>query len=66
MKLLGIRNNKYSSCFGNIVYFIHKLKLKGKNYTMIDENAEEIFSSNKKNTVNELRIWKAYKSFLSE
>lgn len=66
MKLIGIRNNKYSSCLGNIVYFIYKLKLKGKNYTMISESDEEIVSSNKKNTVNELRIWKAYKSFLSE
>ena len=33
---------------------------------MISESDEEIVSSNKKNTVNELRIWKAYKSFLSE
>jgi len=66
MKLIGIRNNKYSSSFGNIVYFIHKLKLKGKNYTMMNESDEEIFSSPKKNTVNELRIWKAYKSFLNE
>lgn len=43
IKLLGIRNNKYSSCIGNIVYFISKLKLKGKNYSMVDaEEAEEI------------------------
>ena len=39
IKMIGVRNNKYSSCIGNIVYFISKLKLKGKNYTMID-NAE--------------------------
>ncbi len=35
IKLLGIRDNKFSSCVGNIVYFISKLKLRGKNYTMI-------------------------------
>ena len=37
MKMIGVRNNKYSSVIGNIVYFISKLKLKGQNYTMIDD-----------------------------
>ena len=37
MKMVGVRNNKYSSVVGNIVYFISKLKLKGKNYSMIDD-----------------------------
>ena len=37
IKMIGVRNNKYSSSVGNIVYFISKLKLKGKNYTMIDD-----------------------------
>jgi len=40
IKLLGIRNNKYSACVGNIVYYISKLKLKGLNTTMVDENSE--------------------------
>ena len=35
--MIGVRNNKYSSVIGNIVYFISKLKLKGQNYTMIDD-----------------------------
>lgn len=38
IKMIGVRNNKYSSCVGNIVYFISKLKLKEKNYTMVDED----------------------------
>ena len=37
MKMIGVRDNKYSSVVGNIVYFISKLKLKGQNYTMIDD-----------------------------
>ncbi len=45
MKMIGVRNNKYSSCVGNIVYFISKLKLKGKNYTMIDDGEAEVISS---------------------
>lgn len=38
IKLVGIRDNKYSSCVGNIVYFINKLKLKGQNYSMVNDN----------------------------
>ena len=30
IRMLGVRNNKYSSVIGNIVYFINKLRLKGK------------------------------------
>lgn len=40
MKMIGVRNNKYSSVVGNIVYFISKLKLKGQNYTMIDDGED--------------------------
>lgn len=45
MKMIGVRNNKYSSCVGNIVYFISKLKLKEKNYSMVDDGEAEIIAS---------------------
>lgn len=38
VKLLGIRDNVYSSCIGNLVYFISKLKLKNQEYSMISDN----------------------------
>jgi len=38
IKLLGIRDNIYASCIGNLVYFISKLKLKNKDYSMISDN----------------------------
>lgn len=38
VKMLGIRDNIYSSCVGNLVYFISKLKLKNQNYSMINDN----------------------------
>ena len=44
MKMLGVRNNKYSSVVGNIVYFISKLKLKGKNYSMIDDGEYSVMT----------------------
>lgn len=46
IKVVGIRDNKYSSCIGNIVYFISKLKLKGQRYSMVDnEDASRLASS---------------------
>lgn len=52
VKVVGIRNNKYSSAVGNIVYFIHKQKLKGQDYTMVNNNDMEALSSTKRNVIN--------------
>lgn len=41
IKMLGIRNNAYSVALGNVIHFIHRLKLTSKEYTMIDEEDEE-------------------------
>lgn len=48
VNIIGIRNNKYSSAIGNVVYYINKLKLLGDNSTMVDD--EEFYS--KKNLIN--------------
>ena len=45
IKILGVRNNKYSSAIGNIVYFINKLKIKGLDYTMVKEDDTLSFSN---------------------
>lgn len=66
MKIIGIRNNKYSSCLGNIISFIQKLRLKGKSFTMIEDEDAEILSSPRKNNVNETNIWKALIGFFDE
>lgn len=48
IKLVGIRDNKYSSCIGNIIYFIDSLKVKGKDYSMVDnEDASKLASIRK-------------------
>lgn len=52
IKLVGIRNNKYSSAVGNIVYFIGKLKLKDKNYSMISNRDAMNLASGRKNSIN--------------
>lgn len=69
VKLIGIRNNKYSSAVGNIVYFINKLKIKGKNYTMINDTDMEVLSSTKKNLINvsnESMLGKVFGYFFGE
>ncbi len=69
VKMLGIRNNKYSSAVGNIVYFIHKLKLEGRECTMISNNDMELLSSNRKNVINisnETMLGKVFGYFFGE
>ena len=64
-----VRNNIYSSAFGNIIYFINKLKLKGKSYTMIGSSDMEDLSSVKKNTMmtsNETMLEKVFGYFFGE
>ena len=67
IKILGIRNCKYSACIGNIVYFISKLKLKGKNFTMISEEEAEnmILSANNRNA-QESTLGKIFGYFFDE
>jgi len=49
MGMIGIRENKYSVVFGSIKYFVDKLKLREKEYTMLnDEKIEEMLSTRKK------------------
>lgn len=68
VKLLGIRDNIYSSCVGNIVYFISKLKLKSKDYSMINDN--EVFQmtsmTSKKINTSDSMLGKIFGFFFSE
>lgn len=69
IRLVGLRDNIYSSAFGNIIYFINKLKLKGKSYTMVGSNDMEDLSSVKKNTMttsNETMLEKVFGYFFGE
>jgi cell division ATPase FtsA len=38
IKIVGVRNNKYSSVVGNILFFVDKLRLKGESYSMFSKN----------------------------
>ncbi|HPF83016.1 MAG TPA: cell division FtsA domain-containing protein [Bacilli bacterium] len=50
MRIIGVRNNMYSAAIGNIIYFISKLRLKGKNYSMLNSNDMEQLSNRRNNT----------------
>lgn len=69
IKVVGARHNKYSSAIGNIIYFINKLKLKGKNYSMFSAEDVEDISTAKKgliNTGNDSMLGKVFGFFTSE
>ena len=68
VRMLGIRDNIYSSCVGNIVYFISKLKLKEKDYSMInDDEVYQMTSVNSKNlSTSDSMLGKLFGYFFSE
>ena len=68
VKVLGIRDNIYSACIGNLVYFINKLKLKNQNYSMISDNEMyqiTSFATRKLNTSDSM-LGKLFGYFFSE
>ena len=44
---MGIRNNMYSSCYGIVKYFHHKLDLRGLSYSMVSEKETDSLISTK-------------------
>lgn len=69
IKLLGVRNNKFSTAIGTIIYFINKLKVRGQEYTMIDKSeVSEMLSNAKSKNVAENGnvIDKVFNYFFSE
>ena len=52
IKTIGIRDNSYSQCFGMIKYFIDKLSIRGKEYTMFDDEKQLGLIENRRNNVS--------------
>ena len=66
VNLIGLRNNKYSQVIGNIIYFVNKLKLKGKTYSMISSDDMEVLSSVKKSSNDTSKLGKVFGYFFGE
>ena len=62
MDEVGIRNNKYTTCIGMIKYFIEKMTVRGKDYSMISLDDEELLltpdEKKKKDKVGVPKIFK--------
>lgn len=48
MNTIGVRKNRFSSCVGMIKYFDERLKLRDRNYSMLNEDKQEDLVSTKK------------------
>ena len=60
-----LRNNKYSSAIGNIIYFINKLKLRDIEYSMVEDYEYE--EENKfMNAINDSMLGKVFGYFFKE
>ncbi len=62
---LGARNNKYITSIGMIKYFIDKMNVRGREYTMIDKQDEELLiNPNNKNIKGKASITKIFGNFI--
>lgn len=52
VKTIGVRDNSYSQALGMIKYFINKLSIRGKEYTMFDEDKQIDLIENRRNNIN--------------
>ena len=66
VKLVGVRNNKYSTVIGNIIYFLNTLKLKGMDYSMLSEDDMGELSSPKENSNDDTMLGKVFGYFFGE
>ena len=60
---IGIRNYVYSSTYGMIKYFINKLSIRGREYTMINEDKQYKLIENRKNNEEGFKISKLFGYF---
>lgn len=62
---LGVRNNKYTTAVGMIKYFADKMETRGKEYSMVDREDEELLiNPNNKNKKDRTKITKIFGSFI--
>ena len=66
VKLVGVRNNKYSTVIGNIIYFLNTLKLKGMDYSMLSEDDMDELSSPRENSNDDTMLGKVFGYFFGE
>lgn len=62
---IGIKDNKYTTAIGQIKYFIEKMAVRGKDYSMISlEDEELLLTPNNKKKKEKLGVSKKFKNFI--
>ena len=65
MDEIGIRDNKYTTAFGMIKYFIDKMAVRGKDYSMISQEDEELLlTPDDKKRKEKVVVTKIFKGFI--
>lgn len=65
MDEIGIRDNKYTTALGMIKYFVEKMAVRGKEYSMIDQEKEELLlTPEDKKRKEKVVVTKMFKSFI--
>lgn len=68
LKIIGVRNNKYSVALGNLLYYIEKINILDRDVTMLSEEDMEMLSSpNKQRSIaNDTMLGKVFGYFFGE
>lgn len=66
VNIIGIRDNKYSSAIGNIVYYINRLKLLNQNSTMVDRDFDDYSNQGMLNITEESMLGKVFGYFFGD
>ena len=62
---IGIRDNKYTSAIGEIKYFVEKMKIRNKEYSMITEEDEELLlTPSEKRKKEKMGVPNIFKNFM--
>lgn len=66
VNIIGIRNNKYSSAVGNVVYYINRLRLLGNNGSMVDDEELSLSGGKIINVAEESMLGKVFGYFFGD
>ncbi len=66
VRVIGARNNKFSSVIGSVVYFINKLNIKGKEYSMFSKLEQSEISEVRKGDSDNTVINRIFGFFTNE
>ena len=62
---IGIRNNKFITSIGMIKYFMDKMSIRGKEYSMITEEMQDLLiNPRNKNKRDKMRVTKIFENFI--